>query len=105
MSDLTQEDIDELEAQAKWWQELGNRVGWQLMGFTFRSAATFIVAGETIHLNGQQRDAMMAALDTQTTNMAKQLENVITYCDERIQSGDPDPGWKSVRGLAMGAIR
>jgi hypothetical protein len=53
----------DIMADHDYWQELSGLVGWSLMGFTFRSGATYVDShGATIRLTGSQKDDLMRAL-------------------------------------------
>lgn len=61
---------EQIEADAAWWNQLGDAFGWKLQGFSWRHQATFLTLSnpeldlyDTIQINGHQRNQMMATLD------------------------------------------
>jgi hypothetical protein len=52
-----------LLADLEYWQELSKLVGWTLLGFTYRWAATYVDShGGTVYLTDLQRDDLVRVL-------------------------------------------
>jgi len=56
----TASEIQEMEKDILWWQEIEPITGWTLFGFTYRHSASFSTGvGSTIQLTGFERTAIL----------------------------------------------
>lgn len=65
---MTPEETAVAEADAKYWQHFGQKMGWQLCGFTFRESAGFhtplpgIERTAYLNITGQQKETIERAI-------------------------------------------
>lgn len=60
MTDLLNKDVTEMLSDAQYWMEVEKRLGWRLIGFTFRMNATFVDKhDDVVTLTGNQRDDIL----------------------------------------------
>lgn len=59
---MSKSEREQVLADAAYWHELADVLGWRLVGFTYRFGATFSAQDGTVNLTGPQRDAIMRVL-------------------------------------------
>ena len=63
MKRVTKKEIKQAKDEQRWWAEVTRIVPqWQLMGWTFKTGATFITSEHTtLELTGEQRNQVVEA--------------------------------------------
>jgi hypothetical protein len=71
---MNNSEVRQIQADAAYWNELGDALGWKMYGFTAQLTASYITDSiSSVQLTGGQRDAIMNAI-----NAAKEGSNADT---------------------------
>jgi hypothetical protein len=61
---MNNSEVRQIQADAAYWNELGDALGWQMYGFTAQLTASYITDSiSSVQLTGSQRDDIMAAIN------------------------------------------
>lgn len=67
--DSPRTERERIEADAAYWNELADLLGWRLHGFTFRDHASFQTRGMSLaSINGIERDDILRVARLQSTD-------------------------------------